>query len=289
MFNVQESLHRTPYEELQSINDDGSIVGLKMSMDYNPIVNVDFKLGRYFHPAHLKQELDDFRTRYGHGWHTDLDRTYSPPLIETMARRFPTDCDIAIYSSIGHFLSKALIDKPQATWHDVYMMLREQIKSMSYWMADDESEGYIILIQTAPHTIDGSMETLPSKEDSRLYESPVLSWRHPIMIAWDSNNLLEMNTAMNDYGYPVFSYRIGASWYEYSGDGSEQMNYEPYFVQHQWLNLLTMMKPVQLGLLNTDFDKTVGMTNKMQEVFDEIDKYLAKRQKRREEEMEGSQ
>ena len=160
---------------------------------------------------------------------------------------------------------------------------------MSYWMADDESEGYIILIQTAPHTIDGSMETLPSKEDSRLYESPVLSWRHPIMIAWDSDNLLEMNTAMNDYGYPVFSYRIGASWYEYSGDGSEQMNYEPYFVQHQWLNLLTMMKPVQLGLLNTDFDKTVGMTNKMQEVFDEIDKYLAKRQKRREEEMEGSE
>ena len=289
MFNVQESLHRTPYEELQSINEDGSIVGLKMSMEYNPIVQADYKLGRYFHPSHMRAYFDNYRNMGFLG--LDSKEEYDAPMIEQMARKFPTDCDMAIYSSFGHFLSKALIDNPQATWYDVYMVLREQVKSMSYWVADDESEGYIILIQTAPNAIDSDMETLPSKDNPRLYEASVLSWRHPILIAWDSDNLLEMNTAINEYGYPVLSYRIGREFYEYAGNESRATAWgivnEPFFVQHQWVNLLTMMKPVQVGTLNTSFDTSSGVKDKMQKVFDEIDKALARREERRKKQEES--
>ena len=56
MFNVAENFHRSPYEELQSVNADGFIVGLRMSQRHNPIVQRDYEMGRMMLIEGIKHE-----------------------------------------------------------------------------------------------------------------------------------------------------------------------------------------------------------------------------------------
>ena len=232
-FEVKEDKHRTPYEELQSINEDGFIVAMKYSTNYNSIMGTDFALGRFHDVEHMR-----------------ADKT---GLVKDMAMKFPPNAQVGLYQPFGYILSRYLIDRPNATWQDVYDYLLQAIKDMSYWVADDESEGYLILIQS-PVDAYADMETFPSKEDSRLYVFDGLGWRHPVMIRWTDDEVLTMKTRKNWVG--GFSqriwvhYYIGAEYYEYDGVEDRTLHQMPFETEEEYLNLLTMMKPVPLGIVN---------------------------------------
>ena len=231
-FEVDEKKHRTPYEELQSINEDGFIVAMKYSTNYNSIIGTDYALGRFHDVEHIR-----------------ADKTY---LVKNMALKFPQDAQIGLYQPFGYLLSRYLIDKPNATWRDVYDYLRQAIKDMSYWVEDDGSEGYLILIQS-PVDAFAEMETFPTEADSRLYVFDKLGWRHPVMIRWTEDDLLTMKTRNNSHRFSQriwVHYYIGAEYYEYDGVEDRTIHREPFETEEEYLNLLTMMKPVPLGIVN---------------------------------------
>jgi hypothetical protein len=229
LLNVQESLHRTPYEELPSINEDGSIIALKTSMSFNPIMNNDFLLGQFMSIDMIKHENNP------------------DGLLEKMARAYPEGCDIGVFQSFGYVMSKYLIDRPHASWGDLQSFLKETIKNMSFWVADDGSEGYIILVVSPVHQVSGDIETFPSEDDERIYVYDKLGWRHTLMIHWTNDEIISMNTAINSNGHPYISYHMGASYYSQSDSLLES---KPYFIGGEYLNLLTMLKPVKLDIIN---------------------------------------
>ena len=92
------------------------------------------------------------------------------------------------------------------------------------------------------------MVTLPSKDDERIFVYDKMGWRHPMMVKWTNNEILDMNTAINEHGYPYISYHIGAKWFDYASN--TKIHNKPYFVGGEYLSLFTMMKPVKLDILN---------------------------------------
>jgi len=223
---------RKPYEELQSINEDGFIVAMKYSTSANSMMEKDYLLGRFHQPEHIR-----------------YDKT---GLVKDMAKKFPKDTDMGIYQSFGYIMSRYLIDRPNATWKDVYDFLCEAIKDMSYWVSPNEDEGYLIAVQS-PYSGYADMETYPSKEDKRLYVFNKLGWRHIVMIKWTSQNLLHMY--VNNHSKDDVGYDIGSQYYEYAGANDFHLGDEFQATSTQ-LNLLTMMKPVSAGIVNMVLSKS---------------------------------
>ena len=234
MFNVDSRLHRSPYEELQSINLDGTIVGLKYPTNHWNWLWADYSWGRLFSfDLFSKASMKD----------SELDG------IRDVALHFPEDFDLGLVGSFGYLLSSYIIERPECSWNDVYDYMQYLIKAWSYWTNDDETEGYLLLaVSPLSSVMGGEMETFPSKENPNLYVSDALSFRHYMFIHWDSFNLLEMTTAINKNGYTYISFHIGDSYF--GGRASVEYTDKAYFVGGEWLNLLSMVKPVKAGMLN---------------------------------------
>jgi len=236
MFNVQESLHRSPYEELQSINEDGTIIALTYNSPINIGIWADYTTGRLFDDDLFKE------MKY---WTNDFEPNFKNEFLNGL--RFPTDFDFGLFVPFGYSMTRYIINNPSCSWLDVYNFLIESIKEYSYWKADDDSEGLLLLISTPLHVVRGKeLLSYRDETDSRIYTSKVLAVRDYIVIHWTADEILEMGTAINENGYPFVSYHFGDS---FTIVGETQKN-EPYFVGGEWLNLCTMLKPLSFGITN---------------------------------------